>query len=297
MHVLLSKSGLLMLCSSKLTVSRPGGYGPHVEPDTAEAFLAYAEFHKEAQAATAPSGYTETFVDLNASLSANTYLGLDTLHSYDVNLCAEECNNKALCNGFNIFVERDPSLKPAKNCTDPASITNYRCTFWGSSVNAASATNSGSYEEQFHVVITGSDGFEKTKTTTPPDQPGWQEPEECGKNGSTIYNEPDTSLGTSFFPGPYNPAVCANYAQAYNKKHERSASWFGSWKRHDDSEPCVFFNSYLLKKNGHPKGTYCALYSQSYDGDEANYTPGWQGNDYWSIESSFGWSIKEGDED
>ncbi|RMY67862.1 hypothetical protein D0863_07495 [Hortaea werneckii] len=36
-----------------------------------------------------------------------------------------------------------------------------KCSLWGSSVSAATATNEGQYREQFHVVIAGSDGFNK----------------------------------------------------------------------------------------------------------------------------------------
>ncbi|KUJ19494.1 uncharacterized protein LY89DRAFT_546028, partial [Mollisia scopiformis] len=272
---------------------QPDGYGPHVEPDTPDAFLAYPEFHEEARAAKAPAGYVETFVDLNASVSANTYLGLQTLQSYDVSLCAQYCDSKDLCTGFNIFFERDPSLNPSANCTQPASITNYKCTLWGSGVYTASATNYGDYRGEFHVVITGSDGFEKTNTTTPPSQPGWQPPQQCGSDGGSVHNHPNNCMGTSFFPGPYNPAVCANYAQAQNSQNKQSpwwSQWVNAWTGYN-SHQCDFFNSYMLKKNGHPLGTYCALFSQSYSGGEAIYTPGWQGSDYWSIESSWGWEI------
>jgi hypothetical protein len=97
---------------------------------------------------------------------------------------------KTLRTGFNTFVERDPSLNPSTNCTRPASITNYKCTLWGSGVDSASATNFGDYRGEFHVVITGSDGFQKTNTTTPLSQTGWQLPTQCGGDGSKAHNHP-----------------------------------------------------------------------------------------------------------
>jgi hypothetical protein len=54
---------------------------------------------------------------LSASFSANTYLGLQTLHTYDVERCSQYCDNTTLCTGFNIFVKRDPSLNHSVNCT------------------------------------------------------------------------------------------------------------------------------------------------------------------------------------
>ncbi|KAK6582301.1 hypothetical protein PZA11_004709 [Diplocarpon coronariae] len=245
---------------------QPDGYGPQVIPDTVEAFEAYPDFGTQALAAQAP-GYAATFRNLNASVSANTYLGLTTLKTYSAPLCAQHCDNTTLCTGFNIYVERDPSLNPSDNCTQPASITNYKCTLWGSGVNAQSATNFGDYRGAFHVVVAGSDGFEKTNTTTPASQPGWQAPKQCGADGSTAHNHPSTCMGSRFFPGPYNPALCA-----------------APYK-------CSFFNSYMLKKNGHHLGTYCSLHSQQYSGAVASYSPGWQGSDFWSVESSWSYSI------
>lgn len=239
----------------------------------------------------------ETFSDLNSQVIGNTYLGLETLRSYDVEKCSQYCDNKPLCTGFNIFIERDPSLNPSANCTQPASITNYKCTLWGSSVDKASATDSGQYRGQFQVVITGSDGFEKTNTTTPAYCPGWQPPQQCPNHGSQGHNHPSTCIGTSFFPGPFNPLLCAAYAEAQNAINAKSSiwrQWIQFFTGNYNPLRCDFFNAYMLKKNGHALGTYCGLYAQQYGSGDATYTPGWQGSDYWSIESSWSFSIEEG---
>ncbi|TVY21061.1 hypothetical protein LARI1_G001243 [Lachnellula arida] len=266
---------------------QPDGYGPHVTPDTVAAFTAYAEFHTQAQAARAPAGYTQTFADLDGSVNGNTYLGLSTLQSYDVPLCGQHCDSTALCTGFNIYVERDPSLNPSPNCTLPSSITNYKCTLWGSSVDASLATNDGQNRGLFQVVIAGSDGFTKTNTTTPAPCPGWQHPQDCG---GRAHNHPSTCIGTSFFPGPYDPLLCASYAQAQNALNAKPSSW-KQWTRSYNPLQCNFFNAFMLKKNGKPLGTYCGLYAQTYGAGDATYSPGWQGSDYWGIESSWGFSI------
>lgn len=129
-------------------------------------------------------------------------------------------------------------------------------------------------------MIVGSDGFSKSNTTTPPQQQGWQPPQQCGGDGTKGHNHPSTSIGSWFFPGPYNPALCAAYAEAQNEVNQKSPFWqkwiqiftgtYGPYK-------CDFFNSYILKKNGKALGTYCGLYSQQYGGGEASYVPGWQG--------------------
>jgi hypothetical protein len=105
------------------------------------------------------------------------YPGLQKLRTYDVEACSQYCNNTTLCTGFNIFVERNLLLNSSDNCTQPALITNYKCTLWRSGVDTASATNYGDYRGQFQVVIVGSDGFEKTNITAVAQNPGWQPPQ------------------------------------------------------------------------------------------------------------------------
>ncbi|GAM88209.1 hypothetical protein ANO11243_062400 [Dothideomycetidae sp. 11243] len=163
---------------------QPDGYGP--ANLTVDQFMSYPEFQNDAnnapvQLASSTAGqiYTEVFKDLNASVSANSYLGLYTLQSYDVAGCASYCDNTALCTAFNIYIERDPSQNPTANdttstltqwgtwCPNPPAITNYKCTLWGSSISASVATNYGQWREQFEVVFVASNGYDKTNGTIP----------------------------------------------------------------------------------------------------------------------------------
>ncbi|KAF1350642.1 hypothetical protein BDV97DRAFT_151820 [Delphinella strobiligena] len=164
---------------------QPGGYGPVPSPDTVAAFESYAPFHAEASAApsvvaSSEQGveYTQVFRDLNASVNAASYIGLYTLTSYNTTECASLCDKTNLCTSFNLYIERDPSVNPSANdstastvwgywCPDPASITNYKCTLWGSSLDSSEAVNYGEYREQFHTVITASNGYDKTNDTVP----------------------------------------------------------------------------------------------------------------------------------
>lgn len=122
--------------------------------------------------------YTQVFKDLDAAVSANSYIGLYTLTAYNPQDCAAKCDDTDLCTSFNIYIERDPSLAPANNdnttytpwetyCPNPSSITNYKCTLWGSNLSPYVATNKGDYREQFQTVITGSNAYDKTNVTTP----------------------------------------------------------------------------------------------------------------------------------
>ncbi|KAK6206887.1 hypothetical protein QIS74_13375 [Colletotrichum tabaci] len=267
---------------------QPDGNGPHVQPDTVDAFLAYQEFHQDAQNAKTPAGYASTFKDLDASVNANSYLGLYTLKSYDVAQCASLCDSTKLCTGINIYVERDPSINPAGcTCSNPPSISNYKCTLWGSGVEQAAATNTGEGRNGFQVVIAGSNGYEKTNTTTPATPSGWTNPQNCS---SVVHSHPSTCMGQNFFPGPFDASVCASYAASQNALNSKSlgiwswASWFGY-----SPLRCNFFNAFMVKENGVAKGTYCSLFTQQYAPSAATYKPEFSAGITWGIESS--WSF------
>ncbi|KAF2089477.1 hypothetical protein K490DRAFT_20598, partial [Saccharata proteae CBS 121410] len=262
---------------------QPDGYGHKVTPDTVAAFEAYSGFHKDALNAVTPLTYVQSFRDLNASTSANSYLSLVTLQSYDTQGCSQWCDNTTLCESFNIYIERDPSLNPTEGqCPDPSSITNYKCTLWGSSINATTATNQGGWRDDFQVVIVGSNGYNKINTTITPPSCGsnWNSGSQCSSGGAI--SKPSCNVGNHFFPGPYNPTVCAAYAEAQTAKNKAAAGWWSMWMY----QPCNMFNSYMVKKNGVPMGTYCSLFNTEVDHSWATYFGGVSGSDKFDIETS-----------
>ncbi|KAH7138800.1 hypothetical protein B0J11DRAFT_588371 [Dendryphion nanum] len=220
-------------------------------PNTTTSFSeACATMPKEgtySQEAATPKGYENTFKDLNAAVSANSYLGLHNLSSYNVQGCSKY------------------------------SITNFKCTLWGSGVEKDAATNTGQVRRGFEVVIVGSNSYEKTSTTTPAPCPGYKPPKPC--KGAAI-NRPSCAIGSHFFPGPFNPAVCASYASAQNAMNKKNVA------KGQKFLPCNMFNAYMMKRNGKAMGTYCLLYTQAVDVSYANYFVGSSGNHRFSVESS-----------
>ncbi|KAF2723249.1 hypothetical protein K431DRAFT_283054 [Polychaeton citri CBS 116435] len=309
---------------------QPDGYGPVPTPDTASAFLSYAPLHSLAQAAptTVPSvnntQYSQVFKDLNAAVSAQSYLGLITLETYDVARCAAQCDDTDLCSAFNIYAERDPSLNPSKNdstaftvwgywCPNPASMTSFKCTLWGSNIDASLATNTGSMREDFEVVITASDGYDKTNvtvpeppcpppttssstsiskaTSTPTSTPTWpHRPHPTGpspwKPGNDCHgkaiNAPHYSIGSHFFPGPFNPQACSDYAVAQNKANQRSSR---------GGPTCEMFNAYYLHKNNQPFGTYCSLFSKQLDNSWATFSGARSGKTRYDCKQSWSFAV------
>jgi hypothetical protein len=244
-------------------------------PDTPAAFKANKELHTLATSAATPKGYTNTFKDLNAAVSANTYLGFKTLKSYDVQGCAAACDNTKLCTGFNVYIERDPAWNPDNcSCGLPKSTTNFKCSLWGSGVDASAATNFGQGRGQFEVVIVGSNGYSKTETYEPATPPHWTSPGKC----SGIHNHPKDAIGSMVFKGPFDISLCAGFADAHNKKNQGG------------KKECKFFNAFLLKEDGKPVGTYCKLFTKTYQPNEVDYKHGFS-NKY-DFETSYGCSKK-----
>ncbi|TKA25296.1 hypothetical protein B0A50_06200 [Salinomyces thailandicus] len=325
---------------------QPDGYGPVPTSDTDTDFLAFPSLHSLAQAAPTniPSkdctAYDQVFKDLDGSVSANSYMGQYTLNSYNPALCAAKCDATELCTSFNIFAERDPSLNPSADdstaptvwgywCPNPPSMTSFKCTLWGSNIDGSMATNQGQYREQFHVVITASNGYDKTNVVTPPDvsasvptastttstsaatptaatttlttstttktkntPPGstknskaaadpkhpWDKPYNCH---SQAINSPTHWLGSKFFPGPFNPQVCSDYALAQNAANKAKGV----------PQQCQMFNAYYLHKNKVPYGTYCALYNTHLDGSFATNAGGKSGGDEYECKQSWTYTL------
>ncbi|KAF1821861.1 uncharacterized protein K489DRAFT_321376, partial [Dissoconium aciculare CBS 342.82] len=256
--------------------SLPVGYGPTPTPDTPSAFLALPDFGKAALAAKTPSGYFQSFQNLNASNNAYGYLGYTTLTTYDVNKCAAKCTALTGCASFNVYWERSPSVEPGNDCPNPPSTTLIKCAFWGGPVTSGNAVNNGQWRKNFLVVIAGSNGYVSTAIPT---IPGYTDPVALG---NAAINAPfdkfgaDTFLGSLVFTsGPFDATLCA-----------RACSQQGF---------CQFFNTYLLYINStanpaQNQGQYCALYSETWTGKYATNTGTVNGGDRFMIQYSFAYS-------
>ena len=103
---------------------------PTVSPDSPSAFLANTDIAAAATNAPTPSGYTQTFQNLQGSNNALGYLGYMTMNTYDTAKCAAKCNTINGCMSVNVYFERDPSVDPgsgASGCANPPSYTMIKC--------------------------------------------------------------------------------------------------------------------------------------------------------------------------
>lgn len=227
-----------------------------------------------------PQGYSLSFSDVQGAVEGPSYLGYYTLNSFDTVKCQEYCDTAPACYGINVYIERDASEIPADACPNPASTVNYKCSLWGSAVSSDMATNVGQWQDQFHVVITGSNGY--TKNAAPPSYQNFTGPIELGG----AIQAPSGYMGSSFFSGPYDPSQCAAVCQAateYDKEHLVNSD--GTY------DACNFFNAFVLSDNNVPQGIECQYYTQAWDKSYSTNYGQYRDTDYWSVSSSYGYSL------
>ncbi|KAH0382018.1 hypothetical protein KCU92_g6649, partial [Aureobasidium melanogenum] len=250
-------------------------------PDTPAEFLAYTGYSDPALNAVTPPGYTNTFTNLQASSSADGYGGYTTLDSYDVASCAAQCTSRANCQAFNIYFERAPAAAPS-NCTSSATI---KCVFWSGAVSASNAQNTGSTQNNFQIVIAGSNGYVASAISP---SAGYSMPVLLNNNAIQApldCNGKDTYLGFQTFNTSFDASRCAaacSAQAAYALAHPPS----------DGSKPktCQFFNTYVESKNGVAQDQKCVLYSQTWGKSVATNTGYAYGQDVYSVGMSYAYS-------
>lgn len=139
--------------------ARPIGQGiPNTYPDDAEDFVNNIQYSNLAVDSYVPQGYELVFQNLNAATQQSGYLGFYTLNGYDTIACRQQCDATATCTAFNTYIERDPVVEPGDGCSNPNSTAVAKCALYGLPISADTATNSGQFQEDFQIVIAGSNG-------------------------------------------------------------------------------------------------------------------------------------------
>ncbi|PNS21259.1 hypothetical protein CAC42_1038 [Sphaceloma murrayae] len=263
----------------------PKGYGPVSSPDTAASFKSNTNYDQIAAAADVPQGYTLSFSGLRGATEGEGYLGYYTLKSYDTIGCQSYCDRTKGCQGFNVYLERDPIVNPGPNCKNPSSTVLYKCSLWGLPVVPATAKNEGQWRYDFNVLIAGSNGYNSLAPPAP--IPGYTGPTKFGGaiQAPLLPSGADSYMGFKYYTGAYNPSLCTSACTAQNIYNEKHPASDGTWKK------CIFTNSYVLSKNNSPLGTYCSLYTYSWGNDKATNYGQYRGSDYYSVSQSYGWSM------
>jgi hypothetical protein len=269
--------------------AQPNAYAPLTTPDTLDAFKQNSVYHDLAKNAETPSGWTQSFVDQSGSVSGSGYLGYKDLTSYDVSACSAYCDETSTCTGFNVFIERNPKWNPRQcSCDKPDSIARFKCSIWGQDVTKDTATNVGQSQDGFDVVVVGSNGYNK-QTYSPPTPPSCSKPQSCDKK---IHNQQPYCMGKKTFPGPFDPSLCAAYAQNQNEVNRKHGiigmvlSLLGMNKG-----ACVQFQAAYLEKAGKGFGTHCRLFTKKFTPAQANLDVSVGGTSKWGCQKSYTWDV------
>jgi hypothetical protein len=204
------KRGFNDVCAPQPSSASP----PPGDNSSPSSFTSDPQFASLASNAPVLTGYDVSFTNLQASTQQDGFLRIQTLDSYDPKACQALCDGTAKCVAFNLYVERDPSLNPASNCSNPLPVTNVKCTLYGLPISAATATNSGQYRQQFQVVIAASNGYNKDTGPGPIPVYNGPTPLPCAINASLAQDGTDTYIGSTSFSRAFSPNMCADACTA-----------------------------------------------------------------------------------
>ncbi|KAH0367728.1 hypothetical protein KCU65_g4462, partial [Aureobasidium melanogenum] len=205
-----------------------------------------------------PSGYTPAFVNLQGSTQANGYLTYKTLSTYDPQQCTSACDKISSCQFANIYYERDPDSN-----NNPVDVI--KCALYSMPQTNCTATNMGQWRGSFHVMVTGSNGY--NKAAAPKTPAGYSLQSLPAAVNAPVYDD----VGQWRFIQPvylnsYDPALCAAAC-------DKQTAWDKSQATDDcNYKTCVYANMYVLSQDGIPKTVVCALYTEGVDSSYAtNY--------------------------
>ncbi|KAG9658686.1 hypothetical protein KCU64_g4350, partial [Aureobasidium melanogenum] len=228
-------------------VLQPSGISYNSSPDTAAGFIADPYYNNQAALAATPSGWVRSFSGLNASNSADNYLGFTLLLSYDVQTCTNKCSAIKGCNSVNIFYERDPSSSTdGPSCLDPPSSIRVKCVYWGGAVVTANANNYGQTRGKFQVLVAGSNGYMTTAYA------------------GALATQPDTtppSTATGALDNVYNIYAASDLTQGAYTNTAAPSSYKDCITACDTDSKCNAF-TYVGGTNGIGSGT-CWLKAQA----------------------------------
>lgn len=211
-------------------------------------------------------GYTTAFLNGLGSAISPGYITYIQLSTYNNSACAAACTAMTGCQSYNIYFERNPTLIPGPNCTNPAAATVVKCSFWSSNINSTMAVNIGEWRSNFTVLISGSSGFNK--------QPEMNSI--LSGYGSAIplagainlANGASSFVNNGYFPGPFNPALCSPLCQQQNANNQVNALI----NNQTSFAACNYINALALSLNGVVQGTYCQLYTTDVSSQSGLYT-------------------------
>ncbi|KAG9693863.1 hypothetical protein KCU95_g6185, partial [Aureobasidium melanogenum] len=220
-----------------------------------------------------PSGYTPAFINYQGSTQSRGYMTYKTLSSYNPGLCTAACDSTANCVFANIYYEKDPD----KN-NNPVDVI--KCALYSMAQTNVTATNIGQWRGSFHVLVTGSNGYNKAAAPVAPTGYSLQSLP-AAINAPTFDSQGQGRFIQPVYLSFYSPSLCAAACDEQTQYDKSTASDDCNYKS------CVYANLYYLIKNGVPQTVVCALYTEATDPSYAvNKRYGGSGSDLYQVANS-----------
>ena len=130
------------------------------------------------------------------------------------------------------------------------------------------------------------------KTAPPAAIADWNGPTELGGaiNAPLDSQGRNTYMGYKYHPFTrdqgYDPQTCWNDCDQQTKYNAATKATDGTY------QTCVFFDAYVLSKNGIAQGLYCSMYNQTWSRDYGTNYGQTSGNDRYSVSRSYSYSMK-----
>ena len=265
-------------------------YNPVVSPDDSVSSFQSSSYLKQiAVTSDNPSGWTKVYQGLNGvaqATAASIFLGSKTLTSYDPQSCADMCTKTKGCQSFNIYFERDPSIKmdgvDLTKCNNPPSVTTVGCQVYGAPITAKMATSTGQVRgNYFRTAKAGSNGY-ILALLTPPSIDGYTGttfPNGVVDNKIghpaliSVFNANSDAAASGFMPS-LCASACTKKAACVSAQSRAQASCLTSFS--DSFQLQAGFDSAPQYADGQFQGTLCLLYSKVFTSADANDPGQWR---------------------
>lgn len=166
-----------------------------------------------------PAGYTTSFTGYLGEVSSSGYLGYHQLPSYNTSLCSAFCDAYPACNAFDIYFERNGLYTPDNTCRNPAGAAVVDCTLWANYINSNLTTNIGQYQDDFCVVVAGSNGY--NQNIPPSSVPNYKGPNQLKAAINVQSGAQFISAGAQ---ATYDPTFCSNLCNTYTANARANAT-------------------------------------------------------------------------
>lgn len=157
---------------------------------------------------------------------------------------------------------------------------------------ALSLIFSDSFPDSFHVVIAGSNGY--NKNAAPSSQDGFSGPVELG-GAVNAPNDPVTNINTYMGYKFFSFAQVQTYANGVSACTAACTSQTAYNAQHPPAAPqlpdvCNQVVVYVLSENNQPQGIYCAMYNEEWAPEYATNYGQYQGSDYYSVSQAYAYT-------